>query len=156
HEHDGRRDDPPGRDAVVGEAGAEADRDREADGNAPVVADDEVPPEAGEAADRPHASTARRRSRRRWRSRTAPSDTSARKPRIARSAPSPPGQLAPAPSVAQNVPNVVSRSPTPNFSVFSGTRASGARTSSPTPPTTTSADAAAIAASPTRPSLLPK
>ena len=40
-----------------------------------------------------------------------------------------PGQCAPAPSAAQKIPNVVSITPTANFSVFSGTRSSGARTS---------------------------
>ena len=39
-----------------------------------------------------------------------------------------PGQSQPAPSAAQKIPNVVSITPTANLSVFSGTRASGART----------------------------
>ena len=36
-----------------------------------------------------------------------------------------PGHATPAPSAAQNVPNVESSNPTANFSVFSGTRLSG-------------------------------
>ena len=50
---------------------------------------------------------------------------------IASSARSPPGQSAPAPSAAQNIPNEQSITPTANFIVFSGTRASGARSASP-------------------------
>ena len=52
--------------------------------------------------------------------------TKASTPRIAASEP---GQSAPAPSAAQKVPKVVSITPTANFTVFSGTAASGARTS---------------------------
>ena len=44
---------------------------------------------------------------------------------------SPPGQSAPAPSTDQKMPNVVSIVPTANLIAFSGTRASGARTSDP-------------------------
>ncbi len=47
------------------------------------------------------------------------------------SAASDPGQCAPAPSAPQNVPNAVSMIPTTNFSVFSGTRASGALIAKP-------------------------
>src|SRR6185437_10979650 len=50
-----------------------------------------------------------------------------------------PGQCAPAPSAPQNVPNAVSMIPTTNFSVFSGTRASGALTANPTSPITSTA-----------------
>ncbi len=46
--------------------------------------------------------------------------------------------------------------PTANFSVFSGTRASGARTARPAPATTTTAATAASAAVPTSCWLLPK
>src|SRR4051812_709041 len=55
---------------------------------------------------------------------------------------SPPGQLAPAPSDPQNVPNDVSITPTANFKVFSGTRVSGRCTITPTLRTTTSAASA--------------
>ena len=48
-----------------------------------------------------------------------------------------PGHSRPTPSPAQNVPNVVSSSPTAYFIVFSGTRPSGARTRRPTIATTT-------------------
>ena len=50
---------------------------------------------------------------------------------ITSSAASPPGHDAPAPSAPQNIPNDVSITPTKNFIVFSGTRASGARTATP-------------------------
>ena len=46
--------------------------------------------------------------------------------------------------------------PTPNLSVFSGTRASGARTAMPMPATSTSAAAAPAAASGMLPCVLPK
>ena len=51
----------------------------------------------------------------------------------------PPGQRAPAPSALQNVPNDVSITPTRNFIVFSGTRASGALIATPASGTTTTA-----------------
>ena len=54
-----------------------------------------------------------------------------------------PGQCAPAPSAAQKVPKVVSITPTANFIVFSGTRGSGARTSTPTTATSNERDAGA-------------
>ena len=66
-----------------------------------------------------------------------------------------PGQFAPAPSAPQNVPNVVRSRPTPNLSVFSGTRESGARTAMPAATTTTIAAAAPAAASGMLPWLLP-
>src|SRR5206468_6239644 len=116
---------------------------------APVVADDELVPEARERDEPRHARAPAGAARRPRSARTAANDASARKARIAGSAASSPGHDAPAPSVAQNVPNVVSSSPTVNFSVFSGTRLSGARTMTPTPTTTTNAAAAAAAASAT-------
>ncbi len=61
------------------------------------------------------------------------------KPSTPRIAASEPGQCAPAPSVDQKIPNVVSITPTVNFMRFSGTRASGARTAKPTPATRTRA-----------------
>src|SRR6202000_2139066 len=57
------------------------------------------------------------------------------------------GQCAPAPSDPQNSPKLVSSTPTTNFSVFSGTRANGARTATPATATTTTAATAATAAS---------
>ena len=65
---------------------------------------------------------------------------------IASSAASPPGQLAPAPSPLQNMPNEVSITPTSSFRVFSGTRASGALAATPAPITSSTATAAAAAA----------
>ncbi|WP_414640463.1 hypothetical protein [Amycolatopsis sp.] len=72
------------------------------------------------------------------------------------SATSAPGHCAPAPSLPQNVPNAVSITPTMNFMVFSGTRASGARTANPAAVTRTTAQPAAAAASGRLCSLLPK
>jgi len=66
---------------------------------------------------------------------------------MASSAASEPGQVAPAPSAPQKVPNAVSITPTTNFKVFSGTLASGARIASPARPTRTTAETAATAAS---------
>ena len=66
-----------------------------------------------------------------------------------------PGQCTPAPSAPQNVPNEVSMTPTPNFIVFSGTRASGARAAIPTPAITSTAAAAPSAARPRFPWLSP-
>ena len=48
-----------------------------------------------------------------------------------------PGQVTPAPSPLQKMPKAVSITPTPNFSVFSGTRESGACTTMPASSTTT-------------------
>src|SRR5882762_1593846 len=76
----------------------------------------------------------------RRRTTTASAETQRRstaKPRIARSAP---GQEMPSPSPVQKRPKADSITPTVNLSVFSGTRASGRCTTSPT--TATSAQAA--------------
>src|SRR5262249_59338528 len=78
---------------------------------------------------------------------TSPSANSAMQGARTRRAASDPGQVAPAPSAPQNVPNVVSSTPTTNFMVFSGTRASGARTATPASPTSSTALTAASAAS---------
>ena len=65
---------------------------------------------------------------------------------IASRAASPPGQEAPAPSAAQKIPNEHSITPTMSFIVFSGTRASGARTAKPPATTTATATPAAAVA----------
>ena len=54
------------------------------------------------------------------------------------------------PSAPQKIPNAVKRIPTPNFMVFSGTLASGARSAKPAAVTIATAAKAAIDASPTR------
>src|SRR5947209_3566101 len=72
--------------------------------------------------------------------------STARMPRIAASDP---GQLIPAPSVAQKIPNDDSSKPTANLRVFSGTRVIGPRMSAPAATTITSAATAPSAASPT-------
>src|SRR5579883_3444928 len=74
----------------------------------------------------------------------------------ARRAASAPGQLAPAPSAPQKVPNELSMTPTTNLSVFSGTRASGARAAAPAAATTTTAARAATAASGRSRAVVPK
>src|SRR5439155_15039952 len=122
----------------------------------PVVSDDEVAPEAEEASQEIHSftgtdptdgPTASLVVRRRVVSLIRPSGASSITTRITRIAASPPGQRTPDPSAAQNVPKVVSITPTPNFIVFSGTRLSGARTMSPPAPTMSTAAPAPIAAS---------
>ena len=66
-----------------------------------------------------------------------------------------PGQSMPAPSADQKQPKLVSRSPTANLIVFSGTRESGPFAATPAIKTTTSAAAAPAAASPRCPDVLP-
>src|SRR5437764_14669968 len=67
-QRDGDRQHPPRVDSYVRQQRRESDRERDAHRDAPVVADDEVPPEAAERADVPHApapdgnGTGRRRS----------------------------------------------------------------------------------------------
>ena len=63
---------------------------------------------------------------------------------------------APAPSADQKIPKVVSMTPTANFIVFSGTRASGARTATPTTADEHDRAAAPAAASGMLPCVLPK
>src|ERR1700675_2372890 len=48
-ENNGYREQPPGSDSVVRQYPCARESDRQAGGDAPVVADDEVPPEAAEA-----------------------------------------------------------------------------------------------------------
>ena len=143
-QHDDReRQDPPGRDRARGDQRGQADRDDDAEGDAPVVADDEVPrpgrpgPQAAHA---PPPAVPRPRARRPAgrhgaSARRTPSETrSSRHDHEQRGVGARPA--APAPSAPQNVPNEVSITPTANFSVFSGTRASGARTATPAAATT--------------------
>ena len=61
----------------------------------------------------------------------------------------------PHPRRPRTSPKLVSRTPTANLIVFSGTRSSGARTTSPTAMTSTTAAAAAAAAQPSRPCVAP-
>src|SRR5262249_14563387 len=116
----------------------------------PIVANDEVVPEASEPTNALHAvlvssvGAAVRRNHL-----VSPSDASATNAMTATSDASLPGHARPAPSPLQKIPNAVSITPTPNFSVFSGTRESGAWTAAPTTSTATSAIAAPAAARPT-------
>src|SRR5204862_432663 len=153
HGRNGERQQPPRGDVRRREDGGRADRGRHEHRDEPVVADHELPPEAAEGCEVLHAGTASSRSRRS--SRTTANEKSATKPSTPRSAASEPGQSAPAPSTDQKIPNVVSMTPTANFIAFSGARASGARTATPIPATSTSAPAAPAAASGIDPCALP-
>src|SRR5207248_1647562 len=123
------------------------ERGRDSRGDAPVVADHELPDEPAEGL---HAGAAR----------LSPPTSAAEKRNtqtmITGRAASPPGQWAPAPSAAQNVPKVVSITPNAYLSMFSGTRASGARTANPTAVTSTTAAPAPAAASGIEPCAAPK
>src|SRR5205823_4980347 len=136
---DSEGEQPPPVDAVVGDDEEGADGGGNTDREAPVVADEEVVPELAELRERLHdvvtsgTGTARRTSATRLNDRTTTNTIS---PRSATSAP---GQVMPAPSALQKIPNAVSITPTPNFSVFSGTRVRGAWTITPATRTTTSA-----------------
>src|SRR5215471_9439291 len=127
----------------------------------PVVADHEVVPERAERAQPPaHRATsctpAGALARVRRSAAVYPSATSTTMGTITSRAASFPGQEAPAPSAPQKMPNEVSMTPTANFMVFSGTRASGACTATPAAATTTTAAAALSAARPTLFWLAPK
>src|SRR5262249_15822632 len=89
------------------------------------------------------ASTRLRRWRRRRNARVSKRETTATNPAMARMAASEPGQSTPAPSPPQKTPKLVSNTPTTYLSVFSGTRPSGPRTTTPTDTTHTTAAAAA-------------
>src|SRR5581483_879819 len=158
HEGDRERHRPPHRHAARRECGGRADREHDANGRAPVVADDEVPPESPEGDDVLHARTSAVTNRSRLRRRSAATktaDSAITKASTPNSAASEPGQLPPAPSVDQKIPNVVSITPTANLSVFSGTRARGGRTANPTAATSATATPAPSAASGMLPCVLP-
>src|SRR5256885_3758716 len=159
---DADRHQPPGvhpRDVDEQRGGGQGQR--KGYGPAPVVTDDEVVPKRAERAQpAAHRATslapAGASARVRRSSAVYPSATSTTRGTITSSAASFPGQDAPAPSAPQKMPNEVSMTPTANFRVFSGTRASGACTTTPTTATTTTATAALSAARPTLFWLAPK
>src|SRR6266511_3005304 len=126
-------------------------------GDAPVVADDEVPPESSERAEVAHALAPAGTGTRRWRrrTRTSANETTLRNAITPSRDSSSPGQSTTAPSAPQKQPKLVSRRPTANLIVFSGTRVSGPRASTPPATTSTSAAAAPPAARPSRPCALP-
>src|SRR5262249_13265950 len=146
------RGDPPRRHRGGGDERREREHDHDPDRDDPVIAGEEAPHGAEDGPRAAHgrapratgAPTATRpacaaRTRRSWsrrssaaRHREDPSTAGT----IASRAASPPGQCAPAPSAPQNSPKEVSITPTANFSAFSGTRASGARTATPAATTT--------------------
>src|SRR5439155_22419352 len=102
-----QRKHPPGGYAVVrGECG-QAERRGDADGDAPVVADDEVVPELEEPDDVPHAATAARSWRMRSRA-IIPSDITSTKASTPSRTISPPGHSTPVPSAPQQMPKLVS------------------------------------------------
>src|SRR6267154_835084 len=144
-ERDRDRQQPPRDDVVVCKQPGESERDGEAHRDAPVVAHDEVPPEASEASHVAHARAPAGSSttRRRRRTRTSTAATSPRNPAMPSTAKSEPGHSTPAPSPPQKMPKLVSRTPTTNLSEFSGTRSSGPRTARPTATTSTTAAVAA-------------
>src|SRR5262249_39288981 len=140
-----------GIDALVDEQGGYCDCPTGAERKRQVVADHEVPPEATEAPQVGHAI-----ARSGFATRTVASEPRSRKAISASSAASSPGQCTPTPSPAQKMPNEVSRMPTANLSAFSGTRASGLRTTRPAATTSATAATAAIAARPIRCCAAPK
>src|SRR4051812_29777559 len=144
HQRDRGRHEPPRVDTERHEPSGSRYREDDTNRGAPVVADHEVPPEAAKRPDAAHASATRLRRR----SVTAEYDMSTTKTRTPRREALSPGQSTPAPSAAQKMPNDVNITPTANFSVFSGTRASGARTTMPTTATRTRAIPAPSAARP--------
>src|SRR5436190_4918823 len=151
-EGDRQRQEPPRRHAGRRERGRDAQRSYDPGRDAPVVADDEVPPELAEAAQRRHAIASLRRRRK---TETNPNEINSTKTSTPGSAASPPGQSTPVPSAAQKMPNVVNIVPTANFNVFSGTRDSGCRATAPSAATSTTATPAPTAASAIDPCALP-
>src|SRR5258706_10295483 len=93
YERDRNRQQPPRGDVAVRKQPGESERDGEADGNAPVVADDEIPPEASEASHVAHARAPAGSStmRRRRRTRTSTAATRPGNPAMPSTAKSDPG-----------------------------------------------------------------
>src|SRR5205823_6372650 len=120
---DGGGQHPPGGDPRAGEQRGQPKRNRDPERREPVIAHEELPDPEQDADDRTHAGspTIVRRGARRSQAPSA-SDTSSTPGMSASSAPSPPGQLAPALSAPQKVLNDVSITLTAYFIVFSGTR----------------------------------
>ena len=147
------RKQPPRRDAERLTTAVAPIPTQTSDEHQRVVADDEVDQERAERPSASHAGDRRpggRRTTRHERQRRREVERDERGDRRVARRP-----VAPAPSAAQNVPNDVSITPTAYFSVFSGTRLSGARASTPATTTTTIATTAAITASGTLSWLLP-
>src|SRR6266545_4502532 len=143
--------------------GGDCQSDDDSERDAPVVADEKVVPEHREGAQRADhdastgaAEVAADRARTARSRATASSENATNTASRTRIAASEPGQRTPAPSPPQNVPKVVSSAPTANFVVFSGTRASGARTATPAMTTASTAAAAPRTANPMLPWLAAK
>src|SRR5439155_26973661 len=151
------RDQAPSVNATRCEHAAQAPRHSEPESDAPVVADDEVPPKEGERADvLPAAASTGASASLRRSARTSRNDNAPRNAITPSSESSSPGQVTPAPSAPQKQPKLVSSRPTAYLIVFSGTRSSGPRARTPAPTTTTTAAAAPAAARLTRCWALPK
>src|SRR5438034_10884976 len=152
-ERDDDRQEPPGIDAEGSQQPCEREAHPHGRRYEPVVADDEVPPEAPERPQPPHAPAPAVTVARRWRRsrRTSPYESSHTNPTTPSSDSSSPGQATPAPSAAQKQPKLVSITPTVYLIVFSGTRSSGLRTSTPTTATRATATAAPAIATSNRP-----
>src|SRR6187200_983501 len=156
-DHDKCRQHPPRGHALVGQRCGRGESEDDAQCQSPVVPDDEVVAEHRECPQPAHdgapvtVPTGRLRS-----TKTEPIALTAVTSTITGSAASLPGQETPAPSAPQNIPNEVKSTPTANFKVFSGIRASGARAAIPTAVTTSTAAAAPNAASGMLPWVAPK
>src|SRR3984957_4616855 len=162
-EGDNRQEPPRVHFRRVGEDRGEAKADHHEGGDVPVVADDEVVPERAERLELLHEVTTsdclagaapvilRERSQKMQAAPTS-ATTGTRTSRAA----SLPGQATPAPSAPQNVPKLVSMTPTANFIQFSGTLVSGALTAMPTTVTRMIAAAAPMTAAPMFFWLVPK
>src|SRR4249919_4321987 len=149
-ERDDDRQEPPGVDAKAGQDSGEHEPEADRRRDDPIVADDEVPPETAKRAHVAHAPAPAVAAERRWRrrERTRPKESAPTNAITARRDSSSPGQSTPAPSAAQKMPKLVSRRPTANLIVFSGTRSRGPRASSPAATTITTAAAAPRTAGP--------
>src|ERR1700733_14562701 len=162
-EGDNREEPPRVHLRHVGQDRGDGEADYHEGGDVPVVAHDEVVPERTERFELLHELTTsdglagaapvilRERSQKMQAAPTS-ATTGTRTSRAA----SLPGQATPAPSAPQNVPKLVSMTPTANFIQFSGTLVSGALTAMPTTVITTMAAAAPITAAPMLSWLAPK
>src|SRR5512133_1401670 len=151
------RQHPPRGHALLGQRCGRGESEDDAQGQSPVVPNDEVVAEHRECPQPAHDEAPVTVPIGRLRStKTEPIALTAVTSTITASAPSLPGQDTPAPSTPQNIPNEVKSTPTANFNVFSGIRASGARAAIPTAVTTTTAAAAPSAARGMLPWVAPK
>ena len=135
-----------------------AERDRDAGGDAPVVADDEVPPEAAERAEVPHASAPAATScdRRRRSARTSANETSAEEGDHAEQRELVAGPVDAGALGAPEAAEARQQQPDRELDRVLGHARERPVREHPATTTTTSAAAAPAAASPSRPCALPK